>query len=213
MCWNESVSMNTFLFSMFVLSLIIYNNAYTKYKIKELDNFWMYVFMVSVVSMQLIEFFIWRNMKNMNLNRIFTMLGRFLLIIQPIFSLMILPNDSLRNKLLVAYLLISIPYSFHVFSKDIYSNVSKNGHLSWNSYNISPVVLICYLFFLVFSFAYKNMWLGILVGFLLIVVSYYNYNEGNTLGSMWCWMINSFAIYYAFYLLICLPFIEKKDIC
>ena len=40
MCWNEHVSLNTFLFSSFVLLLIIYNNYYTKYKIKELHSPW-----------------------------------------------------------------------------------------------------------------------------------------------------------------------------
>lgn len=34
MCWNENVSLNTFLFSSFVLLLIFYNNTYTQYKIK-----------------------------------------------------------------------------------------------------------------------------------------------------------------------------------
>jgi hypothetical protein len=38
MCWNKEISLNTFLFSSFVLILIIYNNAYTQYKIKELNN-------------------------------------------------------------------------------------------------------------------------------------------------------------------------------
>ena len=38
MCWNETVSLNTFIFSMGALLLIMYNNAYTKYKIEELNN-------------------------------------------------------------------------------------------------------------------------------------------------------------------------------
>ena len=53
MCWNESVSLNTFLFSSFVLLLIIYNNYYTKYKIPELNNVWIYLFLASFISMQL----------------------------------------------------------------------------------------------------------------------------------------------------------------
>ncbi len=64
MCWNQHVSLNTFLFSSFILILIIYNNKYTQYKIKELNNVWIYVFFFSFISMQLIEFFIWRNINN-----------------------------------------------------------------------------------------------------------------------------------------------------
>ena len=53
MCWNESVSLNTFLFSSFVLLLVMYNNYYTKYKITELDNVWIYLFLASFIFMQL----------------------------------------------------------------------------------------------------------------------------------------------------------------
>lgn len=59
MCWNASVSLNTFLFSSFVLALIIYNNLFTKYKIHELNNIWVYLFLSSFVFMQLIEFCIY----------------------------------------------------------------------------------------------------------------------------------------------------------
>ena len=38
MCWNKDVSLNTFLFSGFVLLLIYYNNTYTKYKVAEFDS-------------------------------------------------------------------------------------------------------------------------------------------------------------------------------
>jgi hypothetical protein len=41
--FNEHVSLNTFLFSGFILALIIYNNAFTKYKIQELNDKWVYL--------------------------------------------------------------------------------------------------------------------------------------------------------------------------
>ena len=44
MCWNKEVSLNTFIFSIFVLLLIMYNNAYTQYKIEELNSIWVYLF-------------------------------------------------------------------------------------------------------------------------------------------------------------------------
>ena len=44
--WNKDISLNTFLFSSFVLLLIIYNNTYTQYKINELENIWMYLFLL-----------------------------------------------------------------------------------------------------------------------------------------------------------------------
>ena len=47
MCWNENVSLNTFLFSSFVLLLIMYNNAFTQYKINELNNVYIYIYCIS----------------------------------------------------------------------------------------------------------------------------------------------------------------------
>ena len=69
MCWNQYVSINTFVFSVFVLLLIMYNNKYSPYKIKELDNIYAYIFLMSFFTMQLIEFFLWRNLDNKELNK------------------------------------------------------------------------------------------------------------------------------------------------
>ena len=110
MCWNEHVSLNTFLFSSFVLLLILYNNTYTQYKLKYFDNIWIYLFFISFISMQLIEFFIWRNIDNKFYNHIFSTMAAMLIFIQPVVSLMLIPNISLRNILLCAYLVLFIPY-------------------------------------------------------------------------------------------------------
>ena len=105
MCWNQHVSLNTFLFSTFVLILIIYNNKYTQYKIKELNNTWMYIFLFSFILMQLIEFFIWRNLNN-KYNQIWSNIAVLLLLFQPIASVMILSNIEIRNVLLLILLLM-----------------------------------------------------------------------------------------------------------
>ena len=40
MCCNQYVSLNTFVFSAFVLLLIVYNNKYSPYKIEELNSWY-----------------------------------------------------------------------------------------------------------------------------------------------------------------------------
>jgi hypothetical protein len=83
MCWNAEVSLNTFLFSGFVLLLIMYNNNYTQYKIQfieGIDNIWAYIFLFSWILMQLFEFFIWKNINNPGLNTIFSILASILLL-------------------------------------------------------------------------------------------------------------------------------------
>jgi len=210
MCWNETVSLNTFLFSSFVLLLIIYNNAFTKYKIVELNNIWIYLFIASFIFMQLLEFFIWRNIHNKFYNNLFSIIGVCLLISQPIFSIMILSKTSLRNKLLFSYLLLALPYSLYKFlTKNIHSVVSKGGHLAWNFFENPPIVSFIWLFFFLFSLIYEKKWIGILFSTITLLLAYYNYKNDNSMWSLWCWMVNSAMIYYAVYLLIFLPFFEK----
>ena len=214
MCWNENVSLNTFVFSGFVLLLIIYNNAFTQYKIQELNNIWVYLFLASFIFMQLIEFFIWRNINNKFYNNLFSILATTLLIFQPIFSIMILSKKQLRNILLSVYILLAIPYSIYKFyTKNIYSVVSEKGHLKWKFFGTTPIIWITWLFFFLFSFIYEKIWVGLGFGTILLCISYYNYKNDDTMWSMWCWAVNSVMIYYAFYLLIYLPFLEKRSVC
>ena len=213
MCWNESVSLNTFLFSSFVLVLIIYNNSYTKYKIQGLNNTWMYILIASFVFMQLIEFFIWRNIKNQFYNNIFSILGLLLLFVQPIASIMLLQNIELRNSLLASYLLVATPYSIYEFStRHIHTVVSKLGHLKWSIFQDLSIVWVGWLFFFLFSFVYNKNWSGLLFVFITLVISVLNYKNDQSIGSTWCWIVNSVMIYYAIYLLLYLPFLEKQNI-
>ena len=58
MCWNATISLNTFVFSAATLAFIAYNNTYTKYKLPEfIANPWLYAVIVSFVSIQLVEYF------------------------------------------------------------------------------------------------------------------------------------------------------------
>jgi hypothetical protein len=216
MCWNEHVSLNTFLFSSFVLLLIIYNNLFTKYKIKELNNTFIYLFIASFVFIQLIEFFIWKNINDKFYNNMFSIMAALLLLLQPIASIMmILSNIRLRNTLLFLYLLLAIPFSIYSFStKRIHSVISKTGHLDWNLFETTQISWITWLFFFLFSIIYEKRWFGIMFAIGTLIITFINYrSDSAVIGSMWCWIVNSVMIYYAFYLLIYLPFLEKSNIC
>lgn len=210
MCWNEHVSLNTFLFSMFVLLLILYNNTYTQYKIAYFNNMWMYVFFISFISMQLVEFFIWRNINNSAYNHIFSMIAAMLLVIQPFASLMLIPNILLRNYLLVAYLVLFIPYFTYKFiTNNMKCEISNKGHLKWLFFDGNILLYFGWLFFVLFSFFYIHDYKSILFGIILLLISCYNYYNDKSIGSMWCWIVNSIMIFHAFVLLFYLPFYEK----
>jgi hypothetical protein len=217
MCWNADVSLNTFLFSVFVLVLIFYNNTFTKYKMQEFDNKWMYIFLASIIFMQLIEFFIWRYIDNKFYNNLFSVIAMLLILVQPITSIMLLTNIQLRNILLASYSLLAVPFTiYNLLMVHSYSDVSKSGHLIWNFFGKvsgNPIIYFIWLCFFFFSFLYEKMWPGLIFGIFTLVVSVINYKNDNSMWSMWCWVVNSVMIYYAFYLLLYLPFLEKSAIC
>jgi hypothetical protein len=213
MCWNAEVSLNTFLFSSFVMLLIIYNNNYTQYKvqfIEGLNNIWAYIFMFSFIFMQLIEFFIWKNINNPGLNSFFSILATILLLIQPIASIMLLQNE-MRLYFLIPYLLLIIPIVlYNFFTKKINSSVSKFNHLQWNTllFPGNPITIFIWLFFFLFPLLYRGSTLGFLFSSLTLLVVMYNFYKDRSFGSMWCWVVNSLMIYFAAYLLFYLPFFK-----
>ena len=214
MCWNANVSLNTFLFSGFMLSLIIYNNSFTQYKIQELNNKWVYIFIASFVFIQLIEFFIWKNINNPFYNNMFSICATLLILVQPVASIMIVTNVQLRTLLLISYLIPAIPYSIYKFSsKRIHSVVSESGHLKWNFFDPNPVGWTFWLFFFLFGIVYEKKWVGLIFGVSTLIIAFLNYKNDDVIGSMWCWFVNSSMIYYAIYLLMYLPFLDKMSIC
>jgi hypothetical protein len=164
--------------------------------------------------MQLIEFFIWKNINNKFYNNIFTVCVLLLLLSQPIASIMIISNIQLRNLLLVLYLSLVIPFIIYNFSsKHILTAVSGSGHLIWWKYFvIHPVGWFVWFSFLLFSFIYEQKWFGLMFALFSLLIAYLNFTNDDSMGSMWCWGINSIMIYYALYLLIYLPFLEKYNI-
>lgn len=209
MCWNSEVSMNTFIFSMFVLIMIIYNNNYTQYKIKDI-GFYEYMFFFSFIIMQLNEFFLWKTIDNPFYNQLFSMIGKILLFLQPVASIFLIKNILLRNKLLYAYLLIVIPYSIYNFvSKKIHTKISPLKHLNWEYFNLIPFIFFIWVFFMLIGLLYEKKWFFLFFGIITYFINFYYYYHDHTNLSMWCWSINSIMIYYAAYLLLYLPFKER----
>lgn len=211
MCWNENVSLNTFLFSSFILLLIFYNNTYTQYKVYDFNSIWVYLFFISFISMQLIEFFIWRNINDQFYNFIFSTMALILIFIQPIITLMWLPVKYLRNKLIVSYLLFFVPYFIYKFiNNNVRTKISSKGHLVWLFFDTNILLFILWLFFFLFSFFYRQINRFFIYGLILFCISCFNFYNDKTIGSMWCWLVNSSMIFYAIYLLLYLPFYEKE---
>lgn len=210
MCWNETVSLNTFIVSFFTLCIVYYNNTYTKYKMSIFDNKWLYIFLLLSFSMQLIECFIWRNIKNKH-NSVFTMCAFIVVFLQPIASLMLITEKQIRNYMVGTYTFIGTLYVLYIIqTKKFMSTVSKNGHLQWNI-KINHYYFWIWLFFLLFSFFYEKQFILLFIA--LFTLSIFVYKEYTSSGSLWCWFINSISILLLIYLLFYLPFCENKSVC
>lgn len=221
MCWNKDVSLNTFIFSIFSLIFIYYNNKYTKYKIKEFTSVWVYLLFVSFISMQLAEYFLWKYMGNKKLNKYFTYLAIVLILLQPFFSLMLLTSDIVKyNMILLYFLLIGSLLYLYFINKTIKikTSIANNGHLNWewlpsiSSNFIFCVVWSLWFFFLFYPLYKTNLNLMVIWSFILCV-SLYTYFKHDTYQSMWCWMSNIIMFVFLIQILVILPYKEKGSLC
>ena len=214
MCWNKDISLNTFLFSSFVLLLIMYNNKYTQYKIKELDSVWVYLFIFSFILMQLIEYFIWRNINDPIYNNIFSIMATLLLFVQPIASTMLIPSKTVSSKIITLYLILVGPLTiYRLFTKKISTTISPLNHLSWDlalykNNILESLLCVGWIMFFLFPLFYIGELFAFLFGILTLMIIVYNYYKDGSFGSMWCWIVNSVMLYYAGYLLLWLPFFK-----
>lgn len=213
MCWNQNVSLNTFMFSFFVLLLIFYNNTFTQYKLSEFDSIYVYLFFLSFMSMQLIEFFIWKNINDKALNKFYSILGLLLVLSQPVISLMMLKDDNFKYKAITTYIALSSLFVYYKLTKfETISSISKNGHLKWDWLHFTKYEFIIiyglWLLSLIYSPIVNKHYKILFYVLVLFVISMYSFYKDGSEGSLWCWSINSIMIYYAFKLLFWMPFIE-----
>lgn len=199
MCWNASVSLNTFMFSTFVATLGLYNSIFTISA---------YLFVLSFVFMQLTEYFIWTYISNPKMNRKLSQLGLLLILSQPIFAILSCEKHQWILPMLLSYIAFLIllfmikPWS----SIDFRSIPAKSGHLSWKWLSYSWILIFIYLFFHTLVYAVEGKWLsyGIMVG--LVGMIYFLYHSDLTWGTMWCFISNGFAFYWLY-------LIFRKDWC
>jgi hypothetical protein len=218
MCWNQDISLNTFIFSCLALIFIYYTNTFTRYKTPLFDNPLVYLFILSVVSMQLIEFFLWRNLKASDINKYLSKLASFIFILQPLFLILIIPTLSTRYMMLFIYSIFMLTYLFYkkMYSPiNFHTSIGKNGHLSWEFVNLKgyeTIFTILYLLiYLSTVFIINNTLLTIfIIPAFLISLFYY---KDNTFGTMWCWITNLFLLYLIMNILIIQPYLEYNGLC
>ena len=190
MCWNQKISLNTFLFSLFGISFAYFNNVI---------NIYGFLFYLSFVSMQLVEYFAWGNLNDKKMNRFLSQIGLFLIVLQPIFFTLsdFTLSDNIDNQkktsIIALYLLFSI-FCLLYFPIDFSMNKAQNGHLAWNWLNFPTIIHFIWLSFLFGLFLYHKQYLKLSVHLIIFLAIYYTYYKTKTWGSLWCWLANFAAL-------------------
>ena len=198
MCWNASVSLNTYIFGLFA-SLFSYYNGY--------GNILSVIFYQSFIIMQLLEYFIWTKTFS---NKLLSQIALFVILCQPIFNIIKIETyPKAIPYLLAAYLIfIIILYTLIIPIDTInFSTVSsKNGHLSWKWLNWNIYIIFIWYTFLSTRWIIDKMYMIFIVISVLLIITLILYKETNTFGSMWCWVANVLSIYLIFV-------VFYKDMC
>ena len=188
MCWNASVSLNTYIFGLFASSFAYYNGV---------TNILGFIFYQSFIIIQLIEYFIWSKTFS---NRLLSQIALFVILCQPIFNIIkIETQPELIPYLLVAYFIfIIILYTIIIPVNTIqFSSVqSKNGHLSWKWLNWNIYIIALWYLFLSLRWIIDKMYLTLIFVTIFLIISIILYKETNTWGSMWCWISNIISFYF-----------------
>jgi hypothetical protein len=201
MCWNAKVSMSTFLFSSFTLCLAYYN-GYNPYLLVALFSYFL---------VQLNEYFIWIYLGNRRINYMLSFVTRFLILIQPFFSCLIIQNLVIRSCYFAMYA-VYLMVAFFIFvdsSPQLYSIKNSNevgyqGHLVWNWIEDYRVLFPFYVFFIT-ALLVEKYYVIFIITFLTLIYSIYKFNHVRTFSSFWCWSANIISIY----LIIRIVFLHK----
>jgi hypothetical protein len=220
MCWNKDISLNTFLFGILSLLFIYYTNTYSKYKSTTFKNPLVYLFLLSVTSMQLIEYFLWKNINNKSKNEFYSKIASVIIVIQILILIFMITNKKLKYIIFSLFLFFILLYMFYYFynknsSLHFKTSIGKNGHLSWEWMNYKGYeniwLFIWLLFYIIPAFTINNF----IISFFLLISLFGSliYLKENTFGSMWCWIGNIFFLYFIIDILIIKPFYEYNSLC
>lgn len=190
MCWNASVSLNTYLFSTFACLFALLNNVIT---IPQL------FFLQSFMLIQLVEYFVWWSPPP-SAHVMLSQLALLLILLQPLAGFMCL-DEPVRHYALplsiayIAFLALIFtaikPWSHITFKM----TPSSNGHLAWHWLEFPPFIIGIWLLFLLSRYILNGAWLMSSIVAILAGITYALFSASKTWGSLWCWIANSISIF------------------
>jgi hypothetical protein len=190
MCWNAEISLNTFIFGC-ISAIIVYLLGYFKLKI--------ILIILSFTSIQLLEYFLWKNINDKKINELLSKIGLILIFFQ-IFLLCYFDKNNAIFLYLYS-LIIIIFIIFELKNVKFETVVGENGHLSWLwlDFNIYWLIIILSFYIITNMNLYKIQFYFITI---TLIISFYYYYQYKTWGTMWCYLSNIIWIYLIIYSII-----------
>lgn len=207
MCWNADVSFNTFSLALFTCILCWINNTFSVY--------WG-VFFLSYAVIQLIEFFLWKNIHNAKWNYLISIIGFVAIMFQPLASILTI-NDKpdqwrLRDILLCMYSIFVCVILGMIFTTDLIefkTIVASNGHLQWLWIPKHLIFLLPWMILFFVPIFTVSSHVAITFTCTILLISILSYWKDNTWGSMWCWFASMSSLFYIWQVFVksgvCLP--------
>ena len=153
------------------------------------------MFILSYISMQLVEYFAWKNPEN---TRIPSMVGLLLISLQIPLMINAFYKGPYKN-LLYAFCFVISAIALLTTKINFSMHKAPNGHLSWDWLNsFSKIYLLIFILFYLGLGIYTNDLIAFFYVFSTILFSWYTYSSAGTFGSMWCWLANLVSVYLIF---------------
>lgn len=205
MCWNATVSLNTWALGAFATAFALSNGVI---------GFVGALFIQSFVSMQLVEYFLWRAIAAGESTRVASMVGLALIALQPALSaarLLALPGRTrgVGVVLLAAYFVMCAVFAARV-EIDFRTTVGSSGHLRWEWLPMGPLALAAWATVFIAPMLLlppRSLHLAAAVfGVVTLLVScYYGWRDGSW-GTVWCWVASTIS-------LVLIAQVFWKDLC
>jgi len=143
-------------------------------------------------SIQLIEYFLWRNLGH---TEFWSHVGLLVILLQPLVSLTRIGPLNDRYAMMAAYMFF-VGLVLSTQTIDFTTTKGSNGHLVWNWLNFPTAILATFVAFQLFSTLYNGK-IGHFTAYLAVILAiYWTYQKSGTWGSMWCWISNFLGLMY-----------------
>lgn len=201
MCHNSNVSIFSFIIGILLVFIIFTRNE--QKSINKKYDYWNILFILSFITVQLGEFFIWKGLDNNNDKKLINIglcIISFCVLMQPIIQSF---GNAYFNDIKIFYIpvIIGLYFLFYINIKKTIT-IGPNHHLIWSfnddNFNLITSFRIYYIIFIALGLLWmkpikKFIWLYI-YGIIILLISYYNYYKTNEDNSMWCF----YSLGYAF---------------